>query len=82
MESKTELQWRVPEERLAMPTASESRASLAALLAADFREFGSSGRIYGAATTLAALTAGGASPPGAAQFVAVLVQGAVAVAVS
>ncbi len=35
---------RVLEERLAMPSASESRASLATLLAVDFREFGSSGR--------------------------------------
>ena len=53
---------RVLEERLAMPSASESRASLAVLFAADFRDFGSSGRIYDVATTLEALTAGGARP--------------------
>ena len=42
-----------------MPAASESRASLSALLAAEFREFGSSGRIHDRATTLEALAAGG-----------------------
>jgi len=57
-----EQELRVLEERLAMLSASESHASLAALLAADFREFGSSGRVYDAATTLEALTAGGVRP--------------------
>ncbi len=53
-----EQELRTLEERLAMPAASESRASLAALLAAEFREFGSSGRIYDLANTLEALVAG------------------------
>jgi len=57
-----EQELRVLEERLAMPAASESRDSLAGLLAAEFREFGSSGRIYDTATTLEALTAGGVRP--------------------
>ena len=46
------------EERLAMPAADESRASLAALLAAECREFGSSGRIYDAEAILETLIAG------------------------
>jgi hypothetical protein len=53
-----EAELRVLEERLAMPAACESCASLAALLAPGFREFGSSGRIYDAAATLGALTPG------------------------
>lgn len=57
-----EQELRVLEERLAMPAASESHASLAALLAADFREFGSSGRIYDVAMTLEAIAAGGVRP--------------------
>ena len=56
-EIQTEL--RVLEERLAMPLASESRESLGALLAPDFREFGSSGRIYDLSATLDALVPGG-----------------------
>ena len=47
------------EERLAMPSSSESRESLGALLAPGFREFGSSGRIYDAAAVLDGLSAGG-----------------------
>ena len=59
MESKAvEDELRALEERLAMPAAGESRESLAVLLAAEFREFGSSGRVYDAATTLDALVAG------------------------
>ena len=46
------------EARLAMPASSETRESLAALLAADFREFGASGRIYDLSATLDALLAG------------------------
>jgi hypothetical protein len=53
-----EAELRALEERLAMPAASESRASLAALLAPEFREFGSSGQIYDAAATLEALVPG------------------------
>jgi hypothetical protein len=47
------------EARLAMPASSETRESLAALLAADFREFGASGRASDLATTLDAWLAGG-----------------------
>jgi len=50
---------RALEERLAMPAAAESRESLAQLLAPDFREFGSSGKIHDLATTLEALIPGG-----------------------
>jgi hypothetical protein len=46
------------EERLAMPSTSETRETLALLLAADFREFGSSGRIFERASVLDALVAG------------------------
>ena len=41
-----------------MPAASESRESLALILAAEFREFGSSGRIFERASVLDALIAG------------------------
>jgi hypothetical protein len=54
-----EAELRVLEERLAMPAPSESRDTLGALLAPDFREFGSSGRVYDAASTLDALIPGG-----------------------
>jgi hypothetical protein len=50
---------RVLEERLAIPAPSESRETLSALLAPEFREFGSSGRIDDAASTLDALIPGG-----------------------
>jgi len=50
---------RALEERLAMPAASESRESLALILAAEFREFGSSGRVFEKASVLDALIAGG-----------------------
>ncbi len=50
---------RVLEERLAMPSASETQESLALILAAEFREFGSSGRVFGRASVLEALVAGG-----------------------
>jgi hypothetical protein len=57
-----EAELRVLEERLAMPAPSESRDTLGALLAPEFREFGSSGRIYDAASTLDALIPGGCPP--------------------
>ena len=50
---------RALEERLAMPAGSESRESLALILAAEFREFGSSGRVFERASVLDALIAGG-----------------------
>jgi hypothetical protein len=53
-----EAELRVLEERLAMPAPSESRETLGALLAPEFREFGSSGRIYEATSTLDALIPG------------------------
>ena len=54
-----EAELRVLEERLAMPAPSESRDTLGALLAPGFREFGSSGRVYDAASTLDVLIPGG-----------------------
>jgi hypothetical protein len=54
-----EAELRVLEERLAMPAPSESHDTLGALLAPGFREFGSSGRIYDAASTLDAQIPGG-----------------------
>lgn len=54
-----EAELRVREERLAMPAPSESRETLGTMLAPEFREFGSSGRIYDAASTLAVLIPGG-----------------------
>ena len=52
---------RTLEERLAMPAASESRESLAQILAAEFRDFGISGRMFERDSVLEALTAGGHS---------------------
>lgn len=49
------------EYRLTNPGADETRDSLGALLAEDFREYGSSGRRYDAAAVVAALLAGGRS---------------------
>jgi hypothetical protein len=40
--------FRILEERLAMPAESESRETLAELLAEGFQEFGSSGAVFGA----------------------------------
>jgi hypothetical protein len=60
MTSRTiEAELRVLEERLAMPASSESRDTLGALLAPEFREFGSSGCVYDAASTLDVLIPGG-----------------------
>jgi len=49
------------EKRLTNPGPEETRDSLAALLAHDFREYGSSGRTYDAAAVVAALLKGGRS---------------------
>ena len=49
------------EYRLTNPGAEETRDSLAALLAGDFREYGSSGRSYDGTAVVAALMAGGRS---------------------
>ena len=58
--STVESLFRVLEERLAMPGAAESRESLGALLAPEFREFGSSGQIYtDVSAVLDALVPGG-----------------------
>lgn len=54
--------FRVLEERLAMPGATESRASLGALLAPEFREFGTSGQVYADATAVIDALARGARP--------------------
>ena len=51
--------FRVLEERLSMPEATESRQALAKLLAEGFQEFGSSGRVYDAAAVLEVLVPGG-----------------------
>ena len=50
--------FRVLEERLAMPTADDTMAVLASLLASEFLEFGSSGRVFDRATVLEALVQG------------------------
>ena len=50
---------RALEERLAMPAATETRETLAPLLAAEFREFGSSGRVFETTSVLDALLAPG-----------------------
>jgi len=49
------------ENRLTNPGPEETRESLAALLAEDFREYGSSGRTYDSAAVVAALMKGGRS---------------------
>lgn len=51
--------FRILEERLAMPAESESRETLAELLAEGFQEFGSSGAVFGADAVLEALIPGG-----------------------
>ena len=51
--------FRLLEERLAMPADTESRETLAALLAEDFQEFGSSGRVFDTAAVLDELVPGG-----------------------
>jgi hypothetical protein len=50
---------RVLEERLSTPEASDSRASLGELLAPEFKEFGSSGRVFDRDSVLDALVPGG-----------------------
>lgn len=50
---------RVLEERLSMPAGTESRESLAELLAEGFEEFGSSGRVFGRDAVLDALVPAG-----------------------
>ncbi len=54
--------FRVLEERLAMPASSESRGTLAVLLAEGFQEFGSSGRVFDTETVLDALLVPGGRP--------------------
>lgn len=49
----------VLEERLAVPGVEETRETLGALLAAEFREIGSSGRLFTAASVLDAILAVG-----------------------
>ena len=50
------------EERLAMPASTESRETLAAMLAEGFKEFGSSGRLFDAEAVLDALLVPGGRP--------------------
>jgi len=47
------------EDRLTNPSSSETPETLAALLAPEFREFGSSGRIFETSVVLEGLLAGG-----------------------
>ncbi|MDP9087567.1 MAG: nuclear transport factor 2 family protein [Pseudomonadota bacterium] len=56
--AEEEAAFRVLEERLAMPTADDTMAVLASLLAPEFLEYGSSGRIFDRATVLEALQQG------------------------
>ena len=55
VQRETQIEIRALEERLANPGPGESRESLAPLFATGFREFGSSGRVFDAATVLGAL---------------------------
>ena len=50
---------RALEEQLTNPSAEVTRAMLAKLIAPEFREYGSSGRIYDAETALASFKGGG-----------------------
>ncbi len=52
---ETQIEIRALEERLANPGPGDSEASLAPIFASDFREFGSSGRVFDAETVLGAL---------------------------
>jgi hypothetical protein len=52
---ETQIEIRALEERLANPGPGESKESLDPLFAVGFREFGSSGRVFDAATVLGAL---------------------------
>jgi len=54
--------FRVLEERLAMPACTESRETLAALLAEGFEEFGSSGRVFDTETVLEEILVPGGRP--------------------
>lgn len=56
VQRETQLEIRALEERLANPGVGDSAASLAGIFANDFREFGSSGRMFDAATVLGALS--------------------------
>jgi hypothetical protein len=58
-EEAIEVELRILEERLTTPVAPESRADLDELLAAEFQEFGSSGRILDRAEVLDALSVPG-----------------------
>lgn len=56
VQRETQLEIRALEERLANPDAEDFPGALAALFGADFREFGSSGRVFDAATVMVAVT--------------------------
>ncbi len=55
VQRETQMEIRALEERLANPGPGDSPESLAAIFAADFREFGSSGRVFDTETVLGAL---------------------------
>ena len=55
VQRETQMEIRALEERLANPGPGDSKESLAGMFAAEFREFGSSGRAFDAETVLGAL---------------------------
>lgn len=55
VQREVHMEIRTLEERLANPGPGDSKESLAGIFAAEFREFGSSGRIFDAETVLGAL---------------------------
>jgi len=55
VQRETHVEIRALEERLANPGPGDSKESLAGIFAAEFREFGSSGRTFNAETVLGAL---------------------------
>lgn len=65
VQRETQIEIRALEERLANPLSGDSPESLAGIFAGDFREFGSSGRVFDAAMVLGAL-GGVAQRPGRA----------------
>jgi hypothetical protein len=55
VQREIQVEIRALEERLANPGPGDSKESLAGMFAAEFREFGSSGRVFDAETVLGAL---------------------------
>jgi len=55
VQRETQIEIRALEERLANPLSGDSKESLAGIFASDFREFGSSGRVFDTESVLGAL---------------------------